>query len=145
MLKYALYTIGLIISGWGVYCVFRAKRAARWPAVTGRLEDCELIDESDVDGTSYRVKVRYSYEVLGDRYIGDRIGFGYTGSNNYARHSMLYRKLTEIESIDVFFNPSDPQQSVLKEGIKKPPWHFIIFGLLWLLFSIGFTNFWESL
>ena len=121
----ALVAVGFTITGWGCYCVIRAKHAAEWPSVEGKVNSCELLDTSDVDGPSYRVEVNYSYEVSGRRYHGNRIGFGYARSNNHARHAFLHARLSEAETVEVYYDPSYPWQSVLREGIERPPWHFV--------------------
>jgi hypothetical protein len=69
----ASFAIGFGIIGWGVYCIFRSRKASGWPSVLGTMNACEIKRTSDVDGTTYRVHAGYSYEVYGRPYQGDRI------------------------------------------------------------------------
>lgn len=139
----AIFAIGFGIIGWGVYCVFRSRKASGWPSVLGTMNACEIKKTSDVDGTTYRVHVGYAYEVYGRPYQGDRIAFGYSGSNKRAEHAALYDKLSMARYVGVRYDPSNPADSVLTYGLNLSTVRILVFGFMWVFFMIGFTALWN--
>jgi len=137
-----LFAVGFGIIGWGVYCVFKSQKASYWPFVLGTMNNCEIKKTSDVDGRTYRVHVGYSYEVYGRQYRGDRIAFGYSGTNKHAEHAALYDKLSRASNVIIRYNPSNPSDSVLTYGLNLSTIRILAFGIMWLLFVTGFTALW---
>ena len=137
-----LFAVGFGIIGWGVYCVFKSQKASRWPSVLGTMNICEIKKTGDVDGITYRVHVDYSYKVYGRQYHGDRIAFGYSGTNKHAEHAALYDKLSRASSVIIRYNPSNPSDSVLTYGINLSTIRILAFGIMWLLFMTGFAALW---
>ena len=137
-----LFAVGFGIICWGVYCVFKSQKASRWPFVLGTMNSCEIKKTSDVDGRTYRVHVGYSYEVYGRQYHGDRIAFGYSGTNKRAEHAELYDKLSRTSNVIIRYNPSNPSDSVLTYGLNLSTIRILVFGIMWLLFVTGFTTLW---
>lgn len=138
-----LFAVGFGIIGWGAYCSLKSRIASNWPIVPGEIKSCEIKKTTDVDGDTYRVLVSYSYEVFGRQYHGDRIAFGYCGSNKYAEHSSLYDKLSMTRKVAVRYNPSNPAESALTFG-PKMPLRILVFGFMWVFFMTGFSILWTQ-
>ncbi len=137
-----LFAVGFGIIGWGVYCVFKSQKASCWPFVLGTMNICEIKKTGDVDGITYRVHVYYSYRVNDRQYHGNRIAFGYSGTNKHAEHAALYDKLSRASNVIIRYNPSNPSDSVLTYGLNLSTIRILAFGIMWLLFVIGFTALW---
>jgi hypothetical protein len=138
-----LFVVGFGIIGWGMYCALKSRIASNWPTVSGEIKSCEIKKTTDVDGDTYRVLVSYSYEVFGRQYQGDRIAFGYSGTNSHAEHASLYDKLSMARKVAVRFNPSNPAESALTFGLKMPM-RVLVFGFMWVLFMTGFSILWKQ-
>jgi len=133
------YLIGFGIFGWGIHSLMKSRRADKWPTVTAIIEACHFLEDSDPEGTTYKVENRYSYVVDGISYTGDRIAFGYSGGSNEEEVRDIYKKLSNANKVQVKYNPLRPKECVLASGPNKSSLIAIICGLTWLLFVVGFT------
>jgi len=133
------FIIGFAVLGSGIYTLIKSTQSKDWPTVPAFISKCDFHESSDDDGTSYRVSVRYDYEVQGTAYSGKRIAFGYAGSSNERKQREIYSKLKNSAQIEVKYNASNPAESTIVSGMDKPGLFIIIFGLTWLLFCTGFT------
>ena len=130
--------IGIVIIGFGAYSLKRARAAEHWPTVQGAIVESRFETNSGDDTTTYRTHVRYNYSVGGVEYSSKRIAFGYAGSNNYQFHREIKDQLTEKTTLAVRYDPNNPSQATLSFGKNGMINFFIIFGVVWLVFSIGF-------
>jgi hypothetical protein len=139
---YIFYAVGFGAIGWGLACLFRSLIASNWPSVPGDIRICEIKKKLDVDvGTIYHLHVRYSFKVNNRPHRGNRIAYGYSASNKYAEHAILYDMLSRAQYISVRYNPSNPADSVLISGLNPFIVRIILFGLIWISFVLGFTIF----
>jgi len=136
------FAVGLGITGWGAYCVFKSQKAAEWPTVEGRINSCEIKEASHDEETKWRVYVNYSYNVFDQQHQGDRVAFGYSESSGYGAHASLHEKLSKARTVSVRYNPENPSESVLTYGLNRSTIMTLIFGLVWLVFTTGFTVIW---
>lgn len=91
----------------------------------------------------YRVDVRYSYDVDGQSYDGNRIAYG----SDIIIHKDIDRLMAMLDDdgLQVYYNPADPQESVLflkhPSGKDKPELFFgivmIILGVVIAVFNGG--------
>lgn len=139
----------------GVYLRARAVAQVQrsWPTTFGNVLDCKLIPRSSrstrtgVSSPRYRVKVRYSYQVDGRRFTGDRIS---SAMNKRVMGTVAAMELVDRfekgKRVRVHYSPRDPAQSCLDPGLGDGSRLFagVLFillasGLGWLLF-IGFDG-----
>ena len=113
-----------------------------WPSTVGTIVSCDLELNSDSDGTTYQVKVNYSYNVEGRELTNDVLAFGYSASSGREAHQEILDKLKAAKTVAVRYNPSDPQISVLSYGVHRSIQLSLVFAVTWLLFVIGFTVIW---
>src|SRR5437879_77834 len=113
------YLIGLGLLGYGVWNARRSTQAAHWPTTSGTLTQLEVQGKSDSEGSTYEVKVSYTYAVEGVAYDGSRLAFGYSGSGNREAHDEVYRKLKDAKVVAVRYDPSDPAVSCLSFGMHS--------------------------
>ncbi len=137
------FFIGFALLSYGLLQAKRSMAAAQWPTVPGKVDAVEMVEGSDGDsGTTYRVRATYSYSVGGREYQGDRIAYGYTGSSNHHSELEILNRLKECRSVDVRYDPFEPDQSVLSYGIHKAIRFMLLFSTIWLLFISGFALMW---
>lgn len=133
------YAVGFFILGSGIKSLNQATTAKNWSTTSGTVQDVRFVTDNDSDGTTYRVDVKYLYEVKGIRYEGNNISFGYSTSSGRTAHYEIYEKLKPAKKIEVRFNPEKPGQSTLTYGANRSHFITLAFGTTWLLFTIGFT------
>ncbi len=83
--------------------------------------------------------VRYTYQIDGKPFTGNRIAFGQKEimSNSDAAQRVV-REYPEAKSVDVYFDPNDPETSVLEPGIIPGSYQEPGFGLFFMLGASGF-------
>jgi hypothetical protein len=133
------YLVGFWLLGYGLWSARRSTQAAVWPTTPGTITQLEVREDSDGDGVSYEVKVRYTYTVAGVAYEGSRLAFGYGGSSGREVHDEIHRKLKEAKTVAVRYDPADPSVSCLSFGLHRSIRIALAFAVTWLLFVIGFT------
>jgi hypothetical protein len=120
--------VGILTALAGATAVREGWKSRRWPSADGIVEKAELTDRNGLDGDATTVSdLRYSYQVGGRRYCGDRdaIGLG-QGS---ARASAAIRGLVVGGPVKVFYDPEAPALSVLRPGITLSAAFVVLAGL----------------
>lgn len=103
----------------------KSKASQSWPSVTGQIIERKVkvdtsTDEDGISSTSYLPQVTYSYAVNGTVYESHRVAYGSTPS--YNSHQKAEEYLTpylEGASVDVFYNPEKPGESVLNQTMRS--------------------------
>ncbi len=138
------FLVGLGLLGYGLYSFYRGRQALSWPTAEGQLLECRLQENPDSDGTTWEVKVRYSYSVAGREFEGKRVAFGYSGSSTHEEHQGIYDKLHQASRVLVRYESGNPSNSVLAAGFNRSTFVLLVFAATWLLFTTGFTVLWSS-
>ncbi|MBK8575895.1 MAG: DUF3592 domain-containing protein [Elusimicrobia bacterium] len=96
-------------------------RSADWSTTVGQITESRLVSEVDL----YRVEIRYTYEVAGKSYMGERVS-----SLGVFVDPGLVEKYPKGKTVTVTYNPSDPSKAVLEPGTKVNWPKFPLFALL---------------
>jgi hypothetical protein len=139
------YIIGFGLLGYGLSSARQSTQAAAWPTAPATITMREVRESSDSDGSTYEVKVQYTYTVAGVAYEGSRLAFGYGGSGERDSHDEIYQRLKEAKTVFARYNPGDPSESCLSFGLHRSIQVKLAFAVTWLLLASGFTLlFWLS-
>lgn len=133
------YLTGFGLLGFGLWSARRSTQAASWPTAPATITSLEVRAGSVRDGSTYEVKVQYTYTVDGVVHVGSRLAFGYTSSSGRETHDEIFRRLKEARVISARYDPADPSVSCLSFGIHRSIQITLAFAVTWLLFVIGFT------
>ena len=133
------YVIGFGLLGYGLWSAHRSTQAAAWPTSPATITSLEVREKTDSDGSTYEVKVQYTYTVDGVAYEGTRLAFGYGGSSGREAHDEIHRRLKEAKTVAVRYNPAEPSVSCLSFGLHRSIQITLAFAVTWLLFMFGFT------
>jgi hypothetical protein len=133
------YVVGFGMLGYSLLSMKRSTEAAGWPSAVGTIVSCDIESNSDGDGTTYEVKVNYAYTVAGRELTNDVLAFGYSGDSRQEAHQEILAKLKAARTVEVRYNPNDPQTSVLSFGFHRSIQFTLAFAVTWLLFVIGIT------
>lgn len=79
--------------------------------------------------------VSYHYDVNGQTYTGERLGFG-----PYSKGQLVRPRRGRAT---IYYDPNDPKESVYIKGISKPNMYFM--GVVGLIGAIGFLFSWRAI
>ncbi len=142
---------GLGIFLWQSSAIWKSWSANDWQPVQARLITVEQTVSHNDGSTSYGVKGQYEYKVNDQLYKSQQLNF-HSGSDNIGNYQRsFYRKLSAAkhknDSITVYYDPADPEKSVIDKGIR---WEMIGFSSIFLLVFGGvgagiiFAGFWAQ-
>jgi hypothetical protein len=132
------FLIGFGLLGYGLWNARRSMQAASWPTTPGTITQLSVQEDSGGEGgTTYMVKLLYTYRVDGVLYEGNRLAFGYSGSSNRQAQQEIHRKLNDAKEVSVRYDPSDPAVSCLSFGLHGSIRFILLFSIIWLVFFIG--------
>jgi len=134
--------LGILMSFYLLLKLAQAYKSKYWPSVVGDLQSAELrravYRGIDADGTADQasanvVDFEYVYSVHGRSYTGKRVTF----SDAVNKTSGSLRKIQELyqgkDQIVVYYNPANPQNSVLIPGPDLYNFTPLITSLLFIL------------
>ena len=119
--------VGVSTGAFFCYRIYQGTTSTRWPFVTGELESNDLKEViykgRDASGgpdeaSAWVVNFKYSYKVADRKYDGSRVTYS-DGINKTMRAlRKLQDKYQGKSQIQVYYNPQDPNQSVLVPGLS---------------------------
>lgn len=146
----------IIITGIGIAILYRgcsileqSREALNWPQTKGDIISSSLtinhlpkfIDPRDDPARWYGTQVQYEYTVGNEEYLSDRLAFQKGDTMDPKEALKVMNKYRRQHEAAVYYNPKNPQESVLQPGyigdIYMP---FMIGGLLTFLGLISFYN-----
>ena len=141
----AIVGIGLGIGGYllafvlGASVLNEGKISEAWPSTTGVIIESKLSSRRVTGSTKnagshtrYFPIVKYTYELEGTEFTGDRIRIGGLEGDE----AEIRRVLAEYpvgSEVRVFYSPDAPQQSVLQTGIFGGAYVALVFGFIMLV------------
>ena len=67
----------------------------------------------------FQAKITYEYHHKGNRYVGNKIYFGYGSSSEKDDFTEIVNLLPEGKNVSVYLNPENPNEAVLIPGIQR--------------------------
>lgn len=150
------FTVAVVLLGTAAY-LFQgqlsnesaARESHDWPSVTGLVTASEVLDAPAQSGgllqniRDFRPRVSYRYTVQGREYESVRITFSDQKSSSYQRTKDFVDLYPLNGDAEVFYDPSDPAQSVLIQGGEPKSasgWYFGlgIVGAFFGVIAVGF-------
>ncbi|MBN2043700.1 MAG: DUF3592 domain-containing protein [Anaerolineales bacterium] len=137
----ALFIGGGVVIFFGIKNRKKAEASNAWPSAGGMItatwiEENTDHDEDGYSSTTYTPKWEYKYQVGGYEYTSQKISFG--GVTGYGRRKRAQEELDKFPAnsqVRVYYDPNDPNQSVLIKGTKGTMLGIII-GVILILVSI---------
>ena len=135
----------MIFLGVGLWMINKGIQSENWDKGTATITSSEIEKtesrSKDAQGftqtsTSYSVRVTYAYTVEGNNYEGNTVGFGTMSHNERTDAQEELKSYPQGKSIDVYYDPENPSDSVLKKGVFWPMYILIAIMLVILVGSI---------
>jgi hypothetical protein len=106
-----------VLAGWASWVMHMGRKSMAWPTTPGRVL-AAWFDErhDDEDGDTFTPRVRYSYVVRGRTYEGGRLWYRMAPLRNHRESIHALRDIHKGDTIDVHFDPLQPERAVLFPG-----------------------------
>ena len=78
--------------------------------------------------TRYFPEIHYKYQVDGKEYSGDRLAFGFSNRPKEESKNIVERYPAGAH-VPVYYDPDNPEESVLEPGVYALNWLGIVFGI----------------
>ena len=143
-----IFCIGLLFLGiavflYGVFPLYFSYQSASWESVPGTVVQSKLTYTKGITRAKkgsrtgkYFADIVYKYFVNGAQYKNSEIFYGYIG-NKSSNDAKFLLDLYPIDSnVDVYFDNSNPERSVLQSGINPSVWRYPAIGLTVIFVSI---------
>ena len=135
----------MIFLGVGLWMINKGIQSENWDKGTATITSSEIEKtesrSKDAQGftqtsTSYSVRVKYSYTVEGSNYEGNTVGFGTMSHNERSDAQEELKFYPKGKTIDVYYDPENPSDSVLNKGVFWPMYIVIVVMVIILIVSI---------
>ncbi len=139
LVKKTVVGLGIVILGlgflnFGVGQLTKGKESTNWPTVSGNVTKCDLEERTitEKSGTEKRtttyeiVNISYGYSVEGTSYTSNRVSFG---GQKRGTARLLADRYSLGKAVKVFYDPDDPEESVLEPGLSGGSYFFLIFSI----------------
>lgn len=114
----------------GVRPVMQVFEARTWPERPCRVVSSQVQTHSGDDGNTYSIDIRYTYQVEGRQYEGDRYNFMIGSSSDYQGKAAVVERYPPGTELSCRVDPDDPEESVISVDFDL--------GYLWGLFGLPF-------
>lgn len=144
-MKYGVYAfisvfalVGLGIMAFGISGVLDGSNSTSWPMVRGEVIKSEyVITKATQNSFRTEAQLRYRYNAVGNELESDRIGFNYSGSGSPGENRQLTNEYPVGSEVDVYYDPEDPKEALLRPGVAWEAWLFIAFGAVFTAAPVG--------
>ncbi len=116
----------------------KVMQAQRWPTTSARVTRLELDEHAGQDGDAQEVLITYRYQVGGSSYEGNKLAFGYDSTTSPDYHRRIYDLLKNQPMIQIYYNPSSPQESVISPHAGSGVLVGLAVGIFFNVFGLGF-------
>ncbi|USO00160.1 MAG: DUF3592 domain-containing protein [Phycisphaeraceae bacterium] len=112
--------------------------AESYPTVEGQVTAARIDESSDGEGgTTYQPAITYTYRVAGTPFENDRVRYGQVGSSDRRDSKKVLDRFPVGATVDVYFNPDNPADSVLTPGVQGVDLFSLLFLTPFILVAVG--------
>ena len=128
-----LFLFGLGLLAYGIFNGYRSMKAESWPVAEGIILTSQIERSISNGERRYRAIIRYSYQVNGNTYQNNRVSYVNVSTKGYAEK--LVGRYPVDHTVDVYYNPNKPSESVLSAGINFGVALFLLVGVIFTILS----------
>ena len=122
--------------------VVKWKLSMSWPSTEGTITKLNFVDHSDADspaGTSFIVKLQYSYQVDGKSYTSKQINQGVWHWMVDQKGRKWFEKNSKVGTqVEVFYNPTSPSEAILIRGKAGCEHQTLALAIIMILAGVTF-------
>jgi hypothetical protein len=128
----------LFFDGQSGYNVFKQIQSRDYPSVAGTVTHSEVTTRhSSKGGTSYQAGISYRFEHGGTTFTGGRLRFNAAQSSSTSANSLVAAHPAG-STVQVFYNPKDPAESLLFPGLNGSDFMLVLFLTPFNAIMLGF-------
>jgi len=116
--------------------LIKAKESEEWEGVDGVITSSEISEHRGEDSTTYGADVTYTYRIKGKEYEGDNVTVSEMSTSNYGRAQKIVARYPKGDNVVVYYDSSDPSDSVLERGVSGGSWLLPGIGLAFLVIPL---------
>lgn len=109
----ALLVFGAALAYSAGRMVYRSHAAARWPVAQGTVESSSVETMRSKRSATYVPRVRYHYDVGGQRFTSETLSFGTVSSGDSSEAHAWVRRFPQGASVPVHYAPGEPSLACL--------------------------------
>jgi hypothetical protein len=118
----------LVFDGLMVHNIFKQFESRHYPFVMGTVTHSEVtIHHGSKGGTTYGAVINYRFDVGGQTFTGSRLRYNTVSSSNEATARGIVDAHPAGAAVQVFYNPGNPQDSLLFSGIIGADFILVLF------------------
>ena len=116
----------------------RQVNAQSYATVIGTITHSDIeTHHSSKGGPSYSAAIKYTYQVTGKDFSGDRYRYGGFSTNNRSSAEQIVGALPVGKKVTVYYAPDDPADSILHPGLEGSDLFTAIFMTPFTLIMVG--------
>ena len=113
--------------------------SANWPQAPGVVEACNVLKTLGTrSGLQFQVQIKYSYNVAGKTFHGDRYNTHNNYTNGEGEASNVGLRYRAGSKCTVAYNPTDPARSYLDTTISWHTWATVVISAIMGIAGTGF-------
>ena len=139
-----LFGIGFFFNFYGLNWVIVSHRSRNWPSIFGEVVSLGTKQNEASNGRKIKYttcEISYKFKVNATQYIGDKI-YLKGHSMNSDDNKLICKQFSEGSSIEIFYNPKNPNKCVLIRQTTFP--FFIIYFIGIILMILGVFIFFDK-
>jgi hypothetical protein len=146
MKKYILllfFGVATIFYIQGAVVLYKAYGSTKWPSSQGVVisSTVSFHSGSAKRRSYYTPDVSYRYMAGSIWYVGDTICFASIATHNKTDMGQIAGRYPVGREVTVYYNPADPQESVLEPGATFDSWTKVLGASIFLLMGVGIKLF----
>jgi len=112
--------IGGAIISFAIRMAAKARQSLSWPSIEGEISHSAVLYQTNTtDRTAaptWKADIAYRYKVGGRNYSSSRISILDFASSSTSRAENIVSRYPDKSTVQVYYNPTDPSDSVLEPG-----------------------------
>ncbi len=140
---------GIFLARHGSKVLDNAKQSIAWPTTQGVIVNSEVVRERNRNSSSsgssvtYTADVMFEFQLDGQTYSSNNVSFGQYSSSSASDARKIVRAYPANSRVTVYYNPDNPDESVLEPGVSAGS--YMILGMGILFSAIGVLGFFGCL
>ena len=136
-----LISLGILVGSQGVRSIITGFQADAWQSVEGEIIVSKTRSRPRTGTSAWdyssELDITYRYSVNGKEFKGHRVSFHdiqseASSQKNSRRHRSIKRRYHVGKTVQVHFDPTQPENSVLELGLSGGNWGTVVFGAAFL-------------
>ncbi|MCM8538380.1 MAG: DUF3592 domain-containing protein [Lentisphaeraceae bacterium] len=125
---------GALVCYFGYTSAEKGEASKSWPTVKGKITYSEVLHSRN----GYFPSVDYEYSINGVKYINYDIDYGRVVERSKAQSfaKRIVKRFYLGSEVDIYYDPSDPEESVLIPGGNTMNWFLIAFGGIFIAIGL---------